>query len=159
MPDDELNLETVPRIFFVDSFSSKKKAVETLASILSEQSEHSINDILEAFMNRERLGSTAIGNGVAIPHGRLENCPEAMGAIIILENGIDFNANDDKPVDILFGLLVPEDCCEQHLSLLQGIASIASVPDALIRLRTEKSIDSLQQWIFNNNPLLGETLT
>ncbi len=158
MADLELALDTVPRIFFAEGFSSKKKALQTLASILAEQSDLALCDILEAFMNRERLGSTAIGNGIAIPHGRMENFSEAMGAIIIIENGIDFEAKDGAVVDVLFGLLVPDECCEQHLTLLQSIASIAVVPKALEMLKTEKSAEKIYQWIASNNQLLGDIL-
>ena len=109
-------------------------------------------------MNRERLGSTAIGNNIAIPHGRIQNLPRAMGAVIILENGIDFDAKDKAPVEIIFGLLIPEESSEQHLSLLQAIASIASVNEAINRLKTEKSPEKLYQWIVNHNQLLGDVL-
>ncbi len=158
MSDLELDLSITPRIFFAEQFSSKKKAIEVLASILAEQSDLNIADILEALMNRERLGSTAIGSGIAIPHGRITQLDQAMGALIIIENGLDLSAPDNQPVDILFGMLVPEKCCDQHLSLLKDIASIATQKEALELFRKEKSGDTIFRWIINNHPQIGDTL-
>jgi PTS system nitrogen regulatory IIA component len=158
MTEQQFDFSTTPRIFFAKEFSSKKKAIETLASILAEQSEHSLIDILEAFMNRERLGSTAIGNGIAIPHGRIEGLEKALGVLLIIENGLDIETSDQIPVDILFGLILPEECCDQHLSLLKEIASVASVAKNLEMIRQQKSITKIYQWLRDNNPKLGEIL-
>jgi len=158
MSENFFDLETSPRILFAESFSSKKKAIEALASVLAEQSEYGISDILEAFMNRERLGSTAIGNGIAIPHGRIDGLNEAMGVLIILENGLDLQAPDQQDVDIFFGLILPEECCNQHLLLLKDIASVASQDEALEMLRSEKSIETIHQWLSKDNPQLGVVL-
>jgi len=158
MSEQDFDLSSTPRIFFATEFSSKKKAIETLASILAEQSDFSITDIIEAFMNRERLGSTAIGNGIAIPHGRIDGIENTMGALLISQVGLDLQAPDQQPVDIFFGLILPQECCDQHLTLLKDIATIASVPDALEMLRTEKSIKNIFNWISNNNHQLGEIL-
>ena len=85
-------------------------------------------------MARERLGSTGLGHGVAIPHGRLAGAEDAVAAFIRLESAVDFEAPDGQPVDLVVGLLVPEECNDCHLQLLAQLAEIfsqASVRDAL----------------------------
>lgn len=118
---------------------SKKRAFETLAELLAptinnllpqqdleelEDGEqvHTDRDIFEALFTRERLGCTGLGHGVALPHSRMENLEEPIAALITLSNGVDFEAPDDQPVDLLVGLLVPENCNDEHLKILAAMA-------------------------------------
>ena len=82
--------------------------------------------LVEVLLERERLGSTGIGQGIAIPHGRLAELPRPIGAMMVLRNGIEYDAIDGQPVLILFGLLVPESCNDVHLQILAGLAQMFS---------------------------------
>ncbi len=103
--------------------SSKKRALEKLSLLLAQNTEDiSQEQIFNALLERERLGSTGLGKGVAIPHARLPNLKHTVAAMFTLDEPVNFDAVDNKPVDILFGLLVPagEDNAQhlQHLSRL-----------------------------------------
>ncbi len=105
------------------SVSSKKRALEKLSMLLAQNTEDiSQEQIFNALLERERLGSTGLGKGVAIPHARLPNLKHTVAAMLTLDEPVNFDAVDSKPVDILFGLLVPagEDNAKhlQHLSRL-----------------------------------------
>ena len=106
---------------------SKKRLLETIARIISEdQISMPYNAVLSRLIAREKLGSTGLGQGIAIPHCRVDNCTHALGTLVTLEEAIDFDAPDGNPVDILFILLVPEEAQQQHLDILAGIASLFS---------------------------------
>lgn len=101
--------------------SSKKRAIEIVAGVLSnspEQTEIAFGSLL----GRERLGSTGLGNGVAIPHGRIKGIDTPVGAFMRVPDGVDFDASDGLPVDLIFALLVPADCTEEHLQILAAVA-------------------------------------
>ena len=102
---------------------SKKRLLETTADLIAEKVESvDANQIYNALIAREQLGSTGLGNGIAIPHCRVPKCEKTIGCLIKLETGIDFDAIDGKPVDILFYLLVPENTIEGHLEVLRNLA-------------------------------------
>ena len=103
--------------------SSKKKLLEFLAGLVAESiSDSSADEIYERLLGRERLGSTGIGEGIAIPHCRLPQCEQAFGVLLRLAEPIDFDAIDGKPVDLVFALLVPEEATEEHLQVLAMLA-------------------------------------
>ena len=110
--------------------ASKKKALEALSAMLGRSAE-SLDEtqIFDSLIARERLGSTGLGHGIAIPHGRLADLEQTAGALLVLQNGIDFDAPDGQPVTILFGLLVPEACNDAHLQILAGLAAMFSDAD------------------------------
>jgi len=83
-------------------------------------------DIYHCLLEREKLGNTGIGNGVALPHSRSDKATTAVIAIITLKEPIDYDSIDRKPVDIAFGLLVPQEATQEHLNLLASIARIMS---------------------------------
>jgi PTS system nitrogen regulatory IIA component len=116
--------------------SSKKKLFETIAKIISDDQLSLPNDeVFAQLIAREKLGSTGLGQGIAIPHCRAENCTHPLGTLVTLEQAIDFDAPDDVPVDLLFVLLVPEEAHQQHLDILAGIARLFSQTDFCDRLR------------------------
>ncbi|MDR0249863.1 MAG: PTS sugar transporter subunit IIA [Burkholderiales bacterium] len=82
--------------------------------------------LIDALETREKLGSTALGQGAAIPHGRIKNLAQARAAFLRTKSPIDFGAPDKKPVDLFFVLLVPEHATEQHLQLLSELAQLVS---------------------------------
>jgi len=105
--------------------SNKTQALQNIARFIGESlpaidGETLLNNLLA----RERLGSTGLGNGIAIPHCRLKNLDAVIGALVTLEHPIDFNALDDKPVDILFVLLAPESATQEHLNALAALAEL-----------------------------------
>jgi len=122
--------------------SSKKRALEELSALLARNTDEvDASEIFEGLIERERLGSTGLGHGVAIPHARLPGREQAMGAFIKLHNGVDFDAIDQKPADLLFALLVPDHFTDEHLELLAGLARIFN-DDALcqkLRQSSDKS--------------------
>ena len=115
---------------------SKKRLLETIARIISEdQVSMPYNAVLSRLIAREKLGSTGLGQGIAIPHCRVDNCTHALGTLVTLEEAIDFDAPDGNPVDILFVLLVPEEAQQQHLDILAGIAGLFSQQSYCEQLR------------------------
>lgn len=114
---------TPDRIHLDCTVSSKKTLLERMAAILATQSESADErEIFESLCQRERLGSTGLGDGVAIPHGRNSQQKEIIGAIIRLKKPIDFDSPDHQPVDLFFALAIPNDCSDAHLKLLANIA-------------------------------------
>ncbi len=104
---------------------SKKRTLESIARFLAENVNGlDAEDIFMRLIQRERLGSTGIGNGIAIPHCRIPNCQEVVGALVSLDNPIDFEAIDDNPVDLIFVLLVPEESFNEHLETLATLAGL-----------------------------------
>ncbi len=120
--------------------TSEKKALEMLSGLMAgadaTPDERAIADRLLA---REKLGSTALGHGVAIPHGRCPAVQNAVAAVLKLRQGVDFDAPDGLPVDIVVGLLVPEECTDGHLQLLAQLAELFSQEDVRERLRNPVS--------------------
>lgn len=126
------------------SVSSKKKLLELLASMVSEDLEgSSADEVFDRLLGRERLGSTGIGSGIAIPHCRLRQCQEAVGVLLHLEEAIDFDAIDHKPVDLVFALLVPEEATGDHLQILATLARNFSESGYCEQLRSATSDEQL----------------
>ncbi|MDN5937360.1 MAG: PTS sugar transporter subunit IIA, partial [Salinisphaera sp.] len=109
-----------------DDISSKKRALESLSEQLAAAAPGvDADDVFTALVNREKLGSTGLGDGVAIPHGRLSGVQSCVGAMLrLVSPGVDFEAPDSKPVDLFFGLLVPEDSTDEHLEILRNLAEM-----------------------------------
>lgn len=109
------------------TFTSKKKALEELARLLGKGAAGTDSaDILNSLANREKLGSTGLGHGVAIPHGRLNGVESSVGAFMRLKHPLDYDAHDAHPVDLVFGLMVPQNANEEHLKHLAAIAEMFS---------------------------------
>jgi PTS system nitrogen regulatory IIA component len=125
-----MNLSTIiqaERVVTHDA-SSKKRAIEIVAGVLSDSAEQT-EIAFGSLLGRERLGSTGLGNGVAIPHGRIKGIDAPVGAFMRVPDGVDFEASDGKPVDLIFALLVPADCTEEHLQILAAVAGKFSDDD------------------------------
>jgi PTS system nitrogen regulatory IIA component len=126
--------------------SSKKRLLELISEELARNSdEFSKREIFESLCARERLGSTGMGKGVAIPHGRVKSTRHVQAAFIRLKKPLPFDAADGEPVDLLFCLAVPEDCGEDHLKLLAQVAELFSDPELLRELREAESPARLLQ--------------
>ena len=130
---------------------SKKRALEELGSLIAQdQTQLNANEIFESLISRERLGSTGVGYGIAIPHGRIKNCENITGALVQLNEGVDFDAMDNQPVDILFALIVPEESTDEHLQVLALLASMFNDESFRQKLRQsqneEETYQLLTEW-------------
>lgn len=124
--------------------SSKKKLLELISEELSRNSDNlGQREIFESLCARERLGSTGLGKGVAIPHGRVKGISHVEVSFLRLKKPVSFDSVDGQPVDLLFALAVPDSCAEDHLQLLAQIAELFSDKDMLEELRSADSPGSL----------------
>ncbi len=124
--------------------NSKKRALEDLSTLLAQQCEDTTaRDIFGALINREKLGSTGLGSGVGIPHGRLGSATKAVGAILKLPSSIDFESVDREGVDLLFGLVVPKEATTEHLQILAGIADVCHNSELVDALRASTTAEEL----------------
>lgn len=115
---------------------SKKRALERMSEYLSEgESELNSGQVFDALLMRERLGSTGLGFGFAIPHARHAQAADARGACMRLSQPIDFDAMDQQPVDFVVGLLVPDGSADEHIHTLAELAGLLNEPDVRERLR------------------------
>lgn len=123
--------------------NSKKQAIQELAMRAAELTGQSEKAILEILLQREKLGSTAVGNGVAIPHGKMPKLGRLFGMFARLQRPIDFEALDSQPVDLIFLLLAPEAAGADHLKALAKIARQLRDPEIARRLRESSDAASL----------------
>lgn len=134
------------RSFFNVPGNSKKRVLENVSELIGDTiSSLDTEEIFQGLISRERLGSTGLGDGVAIPHCRLDNCPKAYGTVVKLPEPIEFDAIDKKPVDLMFVLLVPTEATEEHLQILAKVAEHFSQESFRQALRDSTSADELHQ--------------
>ena len=122
--------------------TSKKQALEALSELLARNLTDSAS-VFDCLQARERLGSTGLGRGVAIPHGRLPQLTRAVGAFVKIAEGVDFDAPDGEPVDLLFGLLVPQSSTKEHLQILSQLAECFDQGCLREKLRASESAESV----------------
>ncbi len=122
---------------------SKKRVLENIASAVSDRMHCENEAVYEALLGREKLGSTGIGNGIAIPHCRLESANRTAIVVMSLQTPIDFDSIDKRAVDLIFALIVPPHECDQHLSTLAKIAELAQSPESLEKLRAAQTDNEL----------------
>lgn len=114
----------------------KKRLFELVADVLSrEKEEFHPGELVAGMLSREKLGSTALGGGIAIPHCRMRDCVKPSGVLLTLSSGADFEAPDDEIVDLLFALVVPSEATQEHLNILADLARLFSQPDFCDALR------------------------
>ncbi|WP_338328243.1 PTS sugar transporter subunit IIA [Burkholderia multivorans] len=119
------------------SVTSKKRVFEQAGLIFENQNGIARSTVTDNLFARERLGSTGLGEGVAIPHGRIKGLKHPLAAFVRLADAIPFEAPDGQPVSLLIFLLVPEQATQQHLEILSEIAQLLSDRDARERLHNE----------------------
>ena len=130
------NFLTLDRISLKSGAGSKKRILEETGALLASAIPGLTSEqVFDKLLERERLGSTGLGQGIALPHARIEGVETACGALIRLQSGVDFDAMDDKAVDIVFGLMVPQQATEEHLQLLAKLATLFSNKKFCTRLR------------------------
>ncbi len=154
LPPDFLTQDTVATEVQIQS---KKRLLEFIAELFAEQNiQIEATDIFERLIERERLGSTGLGKGIALPHARVDGLKQARAAFVRLQDNIDFDAIDGQPVDLVIALLVPTNASDTHLKILAGLAQFFSNDSNCVKLReTEdkqilvetllKGIESFQQ--------------
>lgn len=124
--------------------NSKKRILEIIADIAAKNNENIDGaTVLTSLMARERMGSTGIGNGIALPHGRLAGLDRVIAIVVTSTPAIDFDAIDEKPVDIFFALLVPEEQTEGHLQTLATVAGKLNNKDTVKAIRRATTSDDI----------------
>ena len=123
--------------------NSKKQALQELATRAAAMSGRSEREVFDVLMQRERLGSTGIGSGIAIPHGKLAKLDRLFGVFARLERPVDFEALDGQPVDLLFLLLAPEAAGADHLKALARVARLLRDPEVARKLRESRDAEAI----------------
>jgi PTS system nitrogen regulatory IIA component len=143
---DITDLITLERIVCDSEVASKKRVIEVVSELLATgQPDLTARPIFDSLIGRERLGSTGLGHGVALPHGRFPQSQHAIGAFVKLAKGVDFDAIDRQPVDLVFGLLVPDHYTDEHLKILAYLAEMFSDRAFCQQLRDTDSDQALYE--------------
>lgn len=125
------------------SAASKRQALTAVAELAARTFHLKAADILEALAEREALGSTGVGHGVAVPHAHLEGLDRIRGVFVRLEQPVDFGAIDDRPVDLMFALFAPPKTSTEHLRALARVSRLLHRPDVREQLRQARSADAI----------------
>ena len=124
--------------------NSKKRILEIISNIAAKNNDNiDETTVLTSLLNRERMGSTGIGNGIALPHGRLAGLESVIAIIVTSNPAINFDALDNQPVDIFFALLVPEEQTEGHLQTLATVAGKLSDKETVKAIRRATNSDDI----------------
>lgn len=142
---------------------SKKRVIEDLAALLAsgvpstagqeEQPDAFKGTAFTSLINREKLGTTGLGSGVAIPHGRVRGLEQAVGAFMRLNPGIDYEAADGLATDLVFALLVPEQATDEHLNILRLLAEMFMDEDFCSQLRTAEDAAAVYSLLHSYQPV------
>jgi PTS system nitrogen regulatory IIA component len=130
-------------IFSTLRVNGKKQALQEMSERAAQVSGLAAREIFDALLQRERLGSTGVGDGIAIPHGKLAKCTRIFGIFARLDRAIDFEALDGLPVDLIFLLIAPESAGADHLKALAGIARVLRDPAMAAQLRATRDASAL----------------
>jgi PTS system nitrogen regulatory IIA component len=123
--------------------AGKKQALQELSTKAAELTGQNDRAIYEILLQRERLGSTGVGNGIAIPHGKLAKLERLFGMFARLDRPVDFEALDNQPVDLICLLLAPESAGADHLKALARVARLLRDPDVAKKLRDSRDADAI----------------
>ncbi len=144
-----LNIE---RIHIGQAFASKKRLLEFVADQLSGSSDAKQQKrVFQAIIEREKLGSTGIGNGIAIPHGRCPHIEQASLCVVTLSEGVDYDSVDKQSVSLAIGLITPAEANEEHLQILSSIAELLRNDSVTNLILKSKSAESIKQIILENS--------
>ena len=122
--------------------TSKKQVLDELSKLAEKKLEINPRTLLESLIKREKLGSTAVGNGIAIPHANVSNIEKPYVFVSTLINGLDFNSTDDQPVDIVFLLIAPDNNGSENLQALALISRLLRNNELTTKLRGCKNTES-----------------
>ena len=142
-----------PQKIFIDTeVTSKKKLLELIANVVAGQTQVPESTIYSNLLNRERLGSTGLGKGFAVPHARIPDLDKTIGCFFRLKDAVNFESPDNQPVDLVFTIIIPEEATEEHLLILSSLARIFSQTEVCQAIRgaggkeeIEKIIQSAEQ--------------
>ncbi len=123
--------------------TSKKRLLEWIAEQAESQLKLPRKQVFSQLLERERLGSTGLGQGFAVPHARLEGLDRIHACFLKLDQPIPFDAADQAPVDLVFVLFVPQDSTEEHLQILAALARIFSQPEIADKIRNSRSREDI----------------
>ena len=137
------NLLKPEAIRIISSVSSKKRLLHDIAGIAEACYQTDYSQTVEALMERESLGPTGVGGGIALPHARLEQLDKVVGAFVLLENPVEFDAIDKQPVDIVFGLFAPKSAGVEHLKALALVSRTLREQSIVAKLRSNPKPSTL----------------
>jgi nitrogen PTS system EIIA component len=137
------NLLSLPNVALDVDVCDKRQALDCAARVFENNQGLSATRVFECLMAREQLGSTGLGKGVAIPHGRMRGLKRAAAAIVRVKDPIEFGSPDGQPVRLLVVLLVPDHATQQHLEILSELAQMLSEPSMREQLQTLMQPDAL----------------
>lgn len=129
--------------------AGKKRVLRLMADMAAEAYDLKSDTVFDALLEREKLGTTGVGAGVALPHARLDDVDRIRGAFVLLESPCAFEAVDEQPVDLVFLLLAPEDAGAEHLKALARVSRLFRDPAVRERLRTCKTDEALLAVLIN----------
>ena len=135
------------KIFLDTEVTSKKKLLELIANIVADQSQLSQSTIFNNLLNRERLGSTGLGHGIAVPHARVPELEQTIGCFFRLKEPVSFDSPDDQPVDLVFTIVIPEEATEEHLLILSALARLFSQAEVRDAIRSAAGKEEIEQII------------
>jgi len=142
------------RILLSRDIASKKRVLELLSECVAVNlPDLTATEVFDCLVNRERLGSTGLGHGVAIPHGRLKSVSRPIGALLKLQEGVDYDAVDGQPVDLFCALLVPAQSTDEHLQILAMLAEMFSDHNLCTQLRAANSGKEIHTLLMNWQPI------
>jgi nitrogen PTS system EIIA component len=141
---------SLERVVNKTEMRSKKAALETLARLIS-SADPSLtqSEVFESLIAREKIGNTSLERGIALPHGRRKGGIHTIGAFMKLQPGVEYDASDHKPVDLLFALLVPEHSTDEHLQILSKLATIFNQDSLTGDIRACKSPEDIFKILIN----------
>ena len=135
------------RIFLDPEITSKKKLLEFIATAVAEQTGLTQSAIYANLLDRERLGSTGMGKGFAVPHARMPDIDSTVACFIRLQQAVNFEAPDNLPVDLIFTIIIPEEATDEHLQILSALARIFSRDEVCLAIRGASSVEAIIQVI------------
>ena len=135
------------KIFLDTEVTSKKKLLELIANIVADQSQLTQSTIYNNLLNRERLGSTGLGHGIAVPHARIPELDRTVACFFRLTEPVNFDAPDNQPVDLVFTIVIPEEATEEHLLILSALARLFSDADVREAIREASGKEEIEQII------------
>ena len=140
------------RILAGVKINSKKRLFELISTTLAKKNpDLNAREIFESICAREHLGSTALGNGIAVPHGRIDGTDDVQALFLQLIKPLPYDAEDGMPVDLIFALTVPRHCTEDHTKLLAAIVERFSDPELLEQLRQAADAGELWQLLSSSH--------
>lgn len=133
--------------------NSKKQVLKILAEKAADLTGLDERVVFDIILQREKLGSTGVGSGIAIPHGKLPGIDQIVGIFARLERPVDFETLDDEPIDLVFLFLAPENAGADHLKALSQIARVLRCPDVVQKLRNTRDVNALYALLIQHSTL------